>query len=97
MSQNQPLKSQLLGYFFQVVLLKCLQKLFSSHCGIKIYPKRPNNTIFVTIDGRNELDNVELYNTKSEIWETSDFKLSKGRYDFSFLTVKLGDILSNLQ
>ena len=53
--------------------------------------------VFGGYDGRNELDNVELYNTKSEIWETSDFKLSKGRYDFSFLTVKLGDILSNLQ
>ena len=48
-------------------------------------------------DGRNYLDSVELYNSQTEKWETSDFKLSKARYDFSFLTIKLGDVLSNLQ
>ena len=42
------------------------------------------------------LDNVELYNAQMEKWETTDFKLSKAKACFSFLTVKLGDILSNL-
>ena len=62
----------------------------------------------VTINGENKLavfggwdgtklDTVELYNTQTEKWEMTDFKLSKARSDFSFLTVKLGDILSNLQ
>ena len=48
-------------------------------------------------DGRNYLDSVELYNSQTEKWETSDFKLSKAKSGFSFLTVKLGDILSKLQ
>ena len=48
-------------------------------------------------DGANELDSVELYNTQTEKWATSDFKLSKARYDFSFLTIKLGEILSIFQ
>ena len=47
--------------------------------------------------GGNELDSVELYNTKTEKWEMADFKLSEAKFDFSFLTVKLGDIISNLQ
>ena len=47
--------------------------------------------------GSNKLDSVDLYNTETEKWEIMKFKLSKARSDFSFLTVKLGDILSNLQ
>ena len=46
--------------------------------------------------GSNTLDSVELYNTETEKWEIMKFKLSKARSDFSFLTVKLGDILSKL-
>ena len=48
-------------------------------------------------DGRNEHDSVELYNTKTEKWEMTDLKLSKAKECFNFLTVNLGDILSNLQ
>ena len=48
-------------------------------------------------DGRNYLDSVELYNAQMEKWEMTDFKLSKANFGLSFLTVKLGDILSNLQ
>ena len=48
-------------------------------------------------DGRNELDSVELYNTETEKWEMTDLKLSEPKSHFFFLTVKLGDILSNLQ
>ena len=47
-------------------------------------------------DERKKLDSVELYNTHTEKWETSDYKLSKAKACFSFLNVKLGDILSNL-
>ena len=53
--------------------------------------------VFGGWDGRNYLDSVELYNTQTEKWENSDFKLSGVKFGFSFLTVKLGDILSNLQ
>ena len=52
--------------------------------------------VFGGYDGRNELESAELYNTHTEKWETSDFKLSKAKECFSFLDVKLGDILSNL-
>ena len=54
-------------------------------------------TVFGGSDGWNKLDSVELYNTQTEKWETSDFKLSGAKSGFSFLTVKLEDILSNLQ
>ena len=51
--------------------------------------------VFGGHDGRTRLDSVELYNTKTEKWETSDFKLSKVRSGFSCLTVKFGDIISH--
>ena len=47
-------------------------------------------------DGGKKLDSVELYNTKTEKWETAAFKLSEAKSYFGFLTVKLGDILSQL-
>ena len=47
--------------------------------------------------GGKMLDSVEFYNTKTEKWEMADFKLSEPKVGFGFLTVKLGDILSNLQ
>ena len=53
--------------------------------------------VFGGDDGRNELDSVELYNTETEKWEMTDFKLSEAKSGFSFLTVNLGDLLSNLQ
>ena len=52
--------------------------------------------VFGGYDGRTPLDSVELYNTKTEKWEMSDLRLNKARYGFSFLTIKLGDILSKL-
>ena len=52
--------------------------------------------VFGGHDGRNYLDSVELYNTQTEKWETSDFTLSEAKSAFSYLTVKLGDILSKL-
>ena len=52
--------------------------------------------VFGGFDGRSLLNSVELYNTETEKWEISDFKLSGAREGSSFLTVKLGDIISNL-
>ena len=53
--------------------------------------------VFGGFDGRTRLDSVELYNTESEKWEMTDLKLSEAKFGFGFLTVKLGDIISNLQ
>ena len=52
--------------------------------------------LFDGYDGRAWLDSVELYNTQTEKWETTNIKLRKAKACFSFLTVKLGDILSKL-
>ena len=43
-------------------------------------------------DGRNEHDSVELYNTRTEKWEMTDFKLREPKHAFGFLTIKLGDV-----
>ena len=40
------------------------------------------------------LDNVEVYNTKTQKWETTDLKLNEPKEKFGFLTVKLGDVIS---
>ena len=48
-------------------------------------------------DGRTKLDSVEVYNTKTQKWETTDLKLSDPKDNFGFLTVNLGDIISNLK
>ena len=53
--------------------------------------------VFGGYDGKNLLDSVELYNTQTEQWEISDFKLSRAKFGFSLLSVKLGDIISFLQ
>ena len=53
--------------------------------------------VFGGYDGRNFLDSVELYNAKTEKWETSEIKLNVGKSEFGFLTVKLREILSELQ
>ena len=47
--------------------------------------------VFGGHDGRTKLDSVELYNTQTEKWETTDFKLSEAKSSFSFLTVKPGE------
>ena len=52
--------------------------------------------VFGGFDGRNYLDSVELYNTQTEKWEMTDFRLNEAKYGFDFLTIKLGDILSKL-
>ena len=42
------------------------------------------------------LDRVEVYNTKTGKWETTNMKLNQPNCDFLFLTVKLSDIISEL-
>ena len=71
-------------------------KRFAHGMGVVTINGKDRLAVFGGWDGMNYLDSVELYNTQTEKWETSDFKLSKARYDFSFLTIKLGDIISNL-
>ena len=44
----------------------------------------------------NELDSIEFYNTQTQKWEMADFKLSEPKVAFGFVTIKLGDILSQL-
>ena len=43
-----------------------------------------------------DLDSVELYNTQTEKWETTDIKLKDAKSYFGFLTVKLADVVSHL-
>ena len=52
--------------------------------------------VFGGHDGENELVSVELYNTKTEKWEMSDLKLSEPKLGIGFLTIKVGDIFSQL-
>ena len=53
--------------------------------------------VFGGLNGRSSLDTVELYNAKTEKWETSDIKLSEPKSCFGFLTVKLSDVIPELQ
>ena len=52
--------------------------------------------VFGGHDGENMLDSVELYNTQTEKWETSDIKLKEPKIACGNLTIKLGDIMSKL-
>ena len=45
---------------------------------------------------RNEVDSVELYNTKTKKWEITDMKLREARSYFGFLKVVLADILARI-
>ena len=70
-------------------------KRFAHGIGVVTVNGEDRFTVFGGSDGRNKLDSVELYNAQMEIWEMTDLKLSKAKSGFSFLTVKLRDILSN--
>ena len=52
--------------------------------------------VFGGFDGRTKFDSVELYNSETEKWETSDLKLSEARSSLTYLTVKFGDIISHI-
>ena len=61
--------------------------------GVVIINGENKLAVFGGYDGRNKLDSVELYNTKTEKWEMTDLKLSEAKDVFGFLPIKLGDIL----
>ena len=63
--------------------------------GVVIINGENKLVVFGGYDGRNKLDSVELYNTETEKWETSDLKLTEARSGFSCLTVKFRDIISH--
>ena len=46
--------------------------------------------------GAYKLDSVELYNTQTEEWETTNIKLPTRTSDFGFLSLKLKDVISML-
>ena len=52
--------------------------------------------VFGGYDGNNYFDSVELYNTKTEKWDTTDIKLKYAISRFRFLSVKLADVVSHL-
>jgi len=52
--------------------------------------------VFGGFNGRTRLDSVELYNTQTEKWETTDIKLKEANSEFGFLSVKLADVVSHL-
>ena len=52
--------------------------------------------VFGGSDGRTWLDSVELYNSQTGKWETTDIKLKEGKSNFGFLSVKLADVISHL-
>ena len=53
--------------------------------------------VFGGLDGFNKLYSVETYNSQAEKWERSDIKLSEPKSHFACLSVKLSDIISELQ
>ena len=52
--------------------------------------------VFGGRDGRNYLDSIELYNTQTGKWETTNLKLKEAKSVFGFLCVKLADVVSHL-
>ena len=52
--------------------------------------------VFGGYNGKSYLNSVELYNTQTEKWETTDFKMPERKKGFSFLTANLADIDSKL-
>ena len=52
--------------------------------------------VFGGCDGRTVFDSIELYNTQTGKWETTDIKLKAARSRFGFLSVKLADVISHL-
>ena len=74
-----------------------LQKGWHHGMGVVTINGKDRLAVFGGCNGENRLDSVEFYNTETEKWETADFKLREPRSSFGFLTIKLGDIFSNLK
>ena len=71
-------------------------KRFAHGMGVVTINGENRVAVFGGHDGKNELDSIEFYDTHTEKWEMTEFKLSEAKYGFGFLTLKLGDILSQL-
>ena len=70
----------------------------SSHgIGVLTIKGEDRIAVFGGFDGRAYLDNIETYNCQAGKWERSNIKLNAQTSYFGFLTVKLSDILSELQ
>ena len=48
------------------------------------------------MEGTTDLDSVELYNSQTGKWETTNLKLKEANSDFGFLSVKLANVISHL-
>ena len=72
-------------------------KRFAHGMGIVTINGNDRLAVFGGWDGTNYLNCVELYNTETEKWEITDFKLREAKSHFSFLTLKLKDIICNVQ
>ena len=53
--------------------------------------------VFGGQDGRKRHNSAELYNAKTGIWEKSDIQLNEQKCEFGFVTVKLSNIIPELQ
>ena len=71
-------------------------KRFAHGMGVVTINGKDRLAVFGGWDGRTKLDSVELYNTQTEKWETTNIKLKEAKYDFSYLNVKLSDVISHL-
>merc|ERR1719245_2654563 len=64
--------------------------------GVVIINGEERLAVFGGCDGRTVFDSIELYNTHTGKWETTDIKLKEARSRFGFLSVKLADVFSHL-
>ena len=76
-----PLNSKRIGHGMGVLTIKGEDRL----------------VVFGGSDRIKRLDTVEIYNAKTEKWEISDIKFNEPKDSFGYLTVKLRDIISELQ
>ena len=60
------------------------------------FPKEVNKSkikeIFEILQSQDSLDSIEIYNAKTERWETTGIKLKKEKSDFGFLSTNLAKI-----
>ena len=81
-----------------VTMASPMNSMRSSHCiSVLTIKGKERLAVLGGYNGLNELDSIETYNIQTEKWEISNLKLSEPKYDFGFLTVKLSDIISELQ
>ena len=62
--------------------------------GIVPFKGEDRLAVFGGSNGDEDLGSVEVYNSQTKKWETTDLKLNRPRRCFSFLQIKLGDIIS---